>query len=899
MPDWNALVRARLSAAGLASHDSDGIIEELSQHLEAQYAELLGAGASEGDACRLALDELEDEERLRELARSVRPLPASAPVPGEPARHRYLADLLGDLRYAGRTFRRSPAVTAIAVLTLAIGIGANSAIFTVVNAVLLRPLPYRDPGQITVVYERTAEFARQSVAYPNFRDWQASARSFSAMAAYRGADVILTGKGQPERLVGQHVSASLFDVLGSRPALGRPFTPEEDREGGPGVVILSNALWRRLYDADPAVLGATIVLNARRFTVVGVAPATPGLFDEAEVFLPIEQMDVSYLHDRASHPGIQVLARRKAGVGLGAAQEELGAVATRLAREFPQTNAGHGVRLRSLKESMVAGIRPTLWVLLGAVGFLLVIACANTANLMLARATGRQRELAIRAALGAERGRVMRQLLTESLLSSGVAAAVGLLLADAGLRVMLTAAPSALPRATEIGLDGTVLLFTLAVSVITGLLTGLVPALRSATVNPSEPLKEGGRTGGTTPRRTEAAFVALQVGLAAVLLLGAALTLRTVVGLLHVNPGFSIDNLLTARVALSHEAVTTPATIRQSYQEILDRLSSVPGVTAAAIASQLPLGDSDSEIPYWVGAGPQPSKDRLKSAMFFIATPDYRRVLQIPLRRGRFLAPEDRLETKRVIVVDEVLAATMFPGQDPIGKTISLMVVGPAEIVGVVGHVKAWGLDVDDTAPVRDQIYFALNQVPDEFMGQGVSGLFVTARTAADPTPLVASFRRSVAGRFDNQPAYDVRTMDQMVTRGLAERRFTMLLLLVFAGSALVLAAVGVYGVVSYAVGRRTHELGVRAALGASSLRLAEMVVRQGLLPASVGVVGGVMTGWALSGLMSSLVYGVTATDPLSFAAVASLLLVVALAACLVPAWRASRVNPVTALRHE
>lgn len=900
MPEWVEDIRPRLSGARLSSPDLEAVVEELSQHLEARYADLVAGGAAEDEARRLTLEELGDDTRLEDLLRTFeRPAEWDGPALGERRRRHHLVDLVQDLRYGVRALQRNRGFTAAAILTLALGIGANTAIFTVVNAVLLRPLPYREPDRLVMLFEKTREFSRESVAYPNFRDWRLQGTAFAGLAAYRSSDFNLTGAGQPERLLGEYVSAALFDVLGIRPAIGRSFTADEDRDGGARVVMLSHGLWRRLYDGNPDALGRSLRLNGMSYTIVGVAPEAVRLSQDDSVFLPVEQWSPRELNDRASHPGLRVVGRLREGVTLDQARQELSAISARLARDFPRSNAGHDATMAPLKEDIVGATRPRLWLLLGAVALLLAIACANVTNLMLARATGRRRELAIRTALGAERGRIVRQLLAESVLLSAAASGLGLALAVAGTRLALRAVPNGLPRMSEIALDREALFFTVAVSMLTGLLTGLIPALRAATADPAESLKEGGRSGGGGRRHAEGVFVAVEVGLAVVLLVGAGLLVQTVSRLLRVDPGFSIGNILTARVVLSHHVVTSPAAIRGAYQEMLDGVAALPGVQATAITTQLPLEDGDAETSYWLGSGPQPSRDQTTSAMFSVTTPGYLRALGIPLRRGRFFTGGDTVDSKPVVVVDEVLARRVFAGQDPIGRTLSIDGLGAVAIVGVVGHVKAWGLDADDTARIRDQIYFPFQQVPDKYMGDIVSGLFITTRTSGDPRSLIAALRQRVAGRMGDQPAYEIRTMEEMASRSVAERRFTMLLLLVFAGSALFLSAIGVYGVVSYAVGSRTHELGVRAALGASRRRLVQIVMRQGMVPALAGTVGGLAAAWALSGSLSNVVYGVRTTDPATFAAVPALLLAVALAACLVPARRVARLDPTRALRQE
>ena len=810
-----------------------------------------------------------------------------------------MTTLIQDLRYGLRMLAKNPGFTAVALLTLALGIGANTAIFSVVNGVLLRPLPYAEPGRLMTVYERSREFGQMSVAYPNFLDWRRENHSFTDIAAFRGDDFNFTGSGQPEHLRGEFVSASLLPVLGVNPLLGRNFLPQEDRQGASGVVMLTYGLWKRRFGADPNILGKTMTLNARNYKVIGVLPSDFRFSGQAELYVPLAQGSSVLLNDRENHPGLNVAGRLKPDVTMAAAQAEMTSIGRALAQQYPKANAGHGVTVVEMKDDMVGHIRPTLLLLLGAVGCVLLIACANVANLLLARSTARSREFAIRAALGADRQRVVRQLLTESVLLALGASVFGLLLAHWGTRLVLAAVPNSLPRSQEIGLDPHVLLFTLAVSVLTGVLFGLAPAFHSSNVNPQESLKEGARGSGGGRHRAEGVFVALEVGLAVVLLAGAGLMIQSIWRLWRVDPGFNTRHLLTTQVALSPTVMASPAAIRLAYQQLLERVASIPGVQSASIASLIPLSDSDNEINFWPGRGPQPPQDQMSSAMFYIGTPDHLRVMGIPLREGRFFTDQDTLASTPVVVIDDVMAKHLFPGQDAVGKQFSLIVLGPVQVVGVVGHVKHWGLDADDTAKVRDEIYFPFMQVPDKFMPEAVAGLTLALRTAPDPLSVVSAVRAQVAGPTEDQPIFGVQTMEQIISGSLAERRFTMLLLIIFASTALVLAAVGIYGVMSYAVSRRTHELGVRMALGASRREILRLVVWEGMLLAAIGTAVGLTAALGLTRLMGSLLYGVRPADPATLAAVSLLLAGIALLACYIPAWRATKVDPLVALRYE
>jgi predicted permease len=642
-----------------------------------------------------------------------------------------------------------------------------------------------------------------------------------------------------------------------------------------------------------------MTLNAKNYTVIAVLPSDFRFRGQAELYVPLGQWDFVGLRDRENHPGLDVVARLRTGVTLAAAQAEMTSIARALAQKYPKTNAGEGATVVGMKDDMVGYIRPTLLLLLGAVGFVLLIACANVANLLLARSSARSREFAIRAALGAGRPRVVRQLLTESVLLALGGALLGMLLASWGTRLALAAVPNTLPRSQEIGLDSSVLLFTLLVSILTGIVFGLAPAFHSSRVNPQESLKEGARSSGGGRHRAEGIFVVVEVGLAVVLLAGAGLMMQSIWRLFRVDTGFDPHHVLTTDVALSPSVMASPAGIRLAYRQLLDRVSSIPGVKSASLTSLVPLSGDDSEIPFWSGEGPQPAPDRTSSALFYIVTSDYLRVMGVPLKEGRFFTDHDRLGSALVVVIDEVMAKHLFPGQDAVGKQFSLPILGPVQVVGVSGHVKHWGLDSDDTAKIRDELYFPLLQIPDKFLSGTVTGLTLVVRTAPDPLSLVSAVRAQVAGPTGDQPIFDVASMEEVISDSLVERRFTMLLLVIFASVAVAMAAVGIYGVMSYAVSRRTHELGVRIALGASRHEILRLVVREGITLAVTGTAVGLAAAFALTRFMASLLYGVRPADPATFGAVSLLLVGIALLACYVPAWRATRVDPLVALRYE
>ena len=889
MPDWKPLIRKRIAKLNLTAPREAEIIEELSQHAEDRYRELRSAGASDAEAVRGALAELGATGSLvTQLRTTERPQP----------KDHFLSGLFADVRYGLRMWRQNPGVTILALLALALGIGANTAIFSVVNGVLLQPLSYPDAARLVKLYESDSAFTHASVSYLNYLDWKQASQSFIGMGAYRNDQFNFTGSGEPEQIAGAYASAALFPVIGVPAELGRTFVAEEDREGAGCSVLLADGFWKRRFGASPAVLGKALTLNGASCSVIGVLPSSVSIRRDADVYLPLELYTSVQLRDRDSHPGINVIARLKPGVSLANAQAEISAIAGRLALQYPKTNAGHGAHAVAMKEDMVGSIRPTLLLLLGAVAFVLIIACANVANLLLARSTARKREFAIRTALGADRARVLRQLLTESVLFSLGGAALGLILAAFGTRLVLAAAPSNLPRADAIGIDPYVLLFTLLVSLATGILFGLAPALAGARTDPQDSLREFTRGSSSGRRRTEGIFVAVEVALAVVLLAGAGLMMQSVWRLWQVDPGFNTRNLLTAQVAVSPTATASGQRIRLTYDQMLERVAATPGITAAAITSLLPLGESDSENSYWVGTGPQPPLEQMSSAMFYVVTPDYRSAMQFPLLRGRFFDRRDTLSSPTVVVIDDVMARHCFPGQDAVGKQLSLGGLGPITIVGVARHVKQWGLDSDDTAKIRDQMYFPFAQVPDKYLPEAVAGVDLVVRTQQEPLSMVPALAPQVAGPTRDQPLYAVRTMEQVISRSLSERRFTMLVLLIFAATALALAAVGIYGVMSYAVTRQHHEIGIRSALGATRGEIVGMVLWRGLKLTGTGMAIGTVAAFALTRLMSGLLYGVRPADPLTLLSVLLLLGSVSVLACYIPARRATAVDPATVLRY-
>ncbi len=811
--------------------------------------------------------------------------------------------LIQDIRYGFRMLAKNPGFTAVAVVTLALGIGANTALFSVVNGVLLNPLAYWQPDRLVALYSRTAEFPRSSISYPNFLDWVRDNRSFSALAAYRADDFNLTGMGEPERVPAEMISASFFPLLGVKPTLGRTFLPNEDQGGTAPVALISGGFWKRKFGSSPDAVGKTLALNGTAYTIVGVIPANfhyqGNNFHQSDVYVPIGQWNDPTFRDRRASMGTDAVGRLKPGVTFEQANADMEALGRHLAEEYPEADKGTGITLVPLKQNVVGDIQPFLLVLLAAVGFVLLIACVNVANLLLARSTSRAREFAIRTALGASQGRILRQLLTESILLALAGGGLGLLIASWGMQAALKVLPEALPRAEEIQLDGRALLFTLAASLLAGILFGLAPALKNSQRDLHETLKEGGRGSSGARHRTQSVFVVVEMALALVLLAGAGLMIRSLARLWSVDPGFDSHNVLTFYT--SSPPITSPDLIRSTWRQMHDKLNAIPGAEAVSIAlGARPMG-SDSELPFWLEGQPKPSTQAdMKVALLYLVQADYLKVMRIPLQRGRFLTPEDNEHSAIVIVIDDRFARLHFGDKNPIGKRVNFDIVNiTAEIVGVVGHVKQWGLDEDSKSPVQAQCYFPISQLPDKLMPLVAGLVGVAVRTAGSPLAQVGSIRHALDQINSQMVMYGTQTMDGIVSDSLAGRRFLMILLGIFAGLALVMSCVGIYGVISYLAGQRTHEIGIRMALGAERRDVLRMVLGEGAKMALLGVAVGLVAAFGLARVMANMLFGVTAHDPLTFAGVAALLVLVALAACYIPARRATKVDPMVALRYE
>jgi predicted permease len=814
-----------------------------------------------------------------------------------------MATVLQDLRYGLRVLAKSPGFTAVAVLTLGLGIGANSALFSVVNGVLLNPLPYWQPDRLVALYSRTPEFPKSSISYPNFLDWVRDNRSFSTLAAYREDDFNLTGMGEPERVPAEMISASFFAVLGVTPAAGRTFLPNEDQVGAAPVVLVSGGFWKRKFGSSPDAVGKTLTLNGTLYTIVGVIPAsfqyTGDNFHRSDVYVPIGQWNDQTFRDRRAAMGTCAVGRLKPGVTFEQANSDMEALGRHLAEEYPGADKGTGITLVPLKQNTVGDIQPFLLVLLAAVGFVLLIACVNIANLLLARSTSRTHEMAIRIALGASRGRIIRQLLAESILLGLAGGGLGLLAAAWGTQGALKLLPEALPRAEEIQLDGRVLLYTLAASVLAGILFGLAPALKSSLPDLHGTLKEGGRGSSGVRHRAQSVFVVVELALALVLLAGAGLMIRSLARLWGVDPGFDPHNVLIFDT--SFPPITSPDLIRSTWRQVHDKLNAIPGVRAVSLtAASRPMA-GDSELPFWFEGQPKPSAQaEMKWTQLYLVEPDYLGVMKTPLVRGRFLTPQDNEQSPFVMVIDDRFARLYFGNQNPLGKRVNLDFLDTTvEIIGVVGHVKQWGLDEGPQSPVKAQCYLPLSQLPDRFMPLVARGVGVAIRTEGSPIAQVSSIRQGLEQVNSQQVMYNARTMDEIISGSLAARRFSMALLGIFAALALVMASVGIYGVISYLAAQRTHEIGIRMALGAEHRDVLRMMLGEAAKMALFGVAIGLVAAFGLTRLMAKMLFGVSAQDPLTFAGVAGLLTLVALAGCYIPARRATKVDPIIALRYE
>jgi len=810
--------------------------------------------------------------------------------------------LLQDLRHALRMLAKSPGFAAIAILTLALGIGANTALFSVVNGVLLNPLAYPHPGQLVALYGRTPGIDLAPISYLNFLDWQRDSQAFSSIAIYRNNDYNFTGAGEAERLTGYMVSADFFSTLGVTPILGRTFLPDDDHPGAAPVVILGGGFWKRKFGSSLEVAGKSMTLNGTNYTIIGVIPAGFTFYGrDRDVYTPIGQWTDPNFRDRRVDVSSHGIGRLKPGVTLSQAKADMDALAKNQAAAYPEADKAVGIALVSMKEDIVGNVQPFLIVLLAAVGFLLLIACANVANLLLARCMARSHEFAIRAAMGASHVRVIRQMLTESILLAGLGGAPGLLLAFWGTKTVIGTLPGAVPRANEVSLDSRVLLFTIALSLFAGLVFGLAPALKTSRVNLQEILKESGRGSSGTRHGLQGVFVAVEVALALILLVGAGLMVRSLASLWRVNPGFNPTHAITFSLSLPDAAKTTAAETRARLRHFDDEMHNIPSVQAVSVTLGSRPMIHNSSLPFWIDGQPKPANlQEMHQAMFYLAEAGFQQAMGIALERGRFITPQDDEHAPIVIDIDDVFARTYFPNENPIGKRLNITGFNvQAEIVGVVGHLKQWGLDADSSAVIEAQFDYPFMQLPEKLMPLVADAVAVVLRTQGDPAAVMTDVRRAVRQIDSREVIYNVQTMNEVVSNSFAARRLSMILLSVFAALALLLACVGIYGVISYLTGQRTHEIGVRMALGAQPSDVLRLMVGHGARMALIGVAIGIVAALGLTRLMANQLFGVSPYDPLTFAGVATLLAIVAVAACYMPARRATRVDPMIALRHE
>jgi len=875
----------RLRAFVLRRSVEDEMAEEIRFDLEHRTDKYTRAGLSGGEARRRALLEFGGVDQIKEEVRDARGT-------------RLLDELVQDLRYTWRTLMHRPGFTAVVLATLALGIGASTAMFAVVNGVLLQPLPYPEPDRLLSLYEQTdwsTQYGnRWSFSYPNYLDCRDS-RTLT-LAAFRYVGGTLAGPDQAEYVDGREVSANLMPMLGARIVLGRGFSEAEDAPGGSPVAIISYELWQRQFGGQPAVLGQRIVFEGRPRTIIGVTDTRLQPGGPNDIFLPIGQNPEPRMRDRDVH-GVQVWARLRPGVTAAAAQNELAVVGRRLAAQYPASNRGRTFMAEPLRPN-VGDVRSTLWLLFGAVNLVLLIACANVASVLLARAVSRERELAMRAALGAGRARLVRQCLTESAVLSVAGGALGVVLASASLAPFIAFWLGTLPRAKSVAIDPQVLVYALAASLASAVLFGLAPALRSATRNLEAALRSGHRTLGGSSRRFHGAFVVAQIALAIVLLVSAGILGRTLLKLSALETGVDTRNVLVARVALSPTVMTTPEHMRASWRDVITRASHLPGVQAVAVVDTVPMRSGNNQLGYATSAA-TPPPDRQPLALATSVTPGYLAVMGMKLRDGRFIGDEDRFNTTPVVVIDEVLARQAFSTTRAAGRLLWFpqMGPGPFEVVGVVDHVRHWGLAGDDQAAVRAQFYYPFAQLPDPLVRRWSQLMSIAVRTAVPPLTIVEPLRSALRGAASDQVLYEVRTVDQLASDTVAPQRFLVVVFGVFAGLALVLACIGIYGVLAYVTNERVPEFGVRMALGATSGDVMRLVLRQSLGMLAIGTVLGLSAAFGTGRLLQTSVTGVQSMEWPAVATMVALLVAAALLATLVPALRAGRVDPLSALR--
>jgi putative ABC transport system permease protein len=880
---WRELVYiVRRINRGRAERELD---EEIQAHIEMEIEENISDGMTREQARLAALKQFGNVTLAKEDSRAM-------------WGGRLIETFWQDLRYGVRMLAGKPFFTAVAVLALALGIGTNTAIFSAVNAVLLRPLPFADPDRVVNLFGASVEEpdTRGEFSYPDFLDYKTRSQTLEHVAAYLGSGAILSGGDEPERVTGVDVSAELFPLLGVEPLLGRVFTAEEDKIGAPALTVLSYDFWQSRFGGDPALIGQTIKLGGSR-TVIGVMP--PGFKFPLATENPIQYWEplaspyVARWMDKRDGIILPLVAKLKPGVSVEQAQAELSQIAASLAAEYPATNTNRRIRVISMHDDLVRDIRPALLVLFGAVGFVLLIACANVANLLLARATARAKEMAIRSALGASRARIVRQLLVESILLASLGGAAGVLLAYWGLDLLVAMSPAGLPRVEQIGLDARVLGFTLLISVLTGILFGLTPALQASRVNLNEVMKEASRGSSAVGSRKQlrSALVVAEVALSLMLVIGAGLLVKSFARLLSTDPGYDAEGVLVMDLPISSSKYPKPEQQAAFFQQLASRVEALPGVAGAGLTTLMPLGQRDIVYSFNVEGRAPVSPGDEPAARYQIISPNYFEVMKMPLRVGRAFTEQDTAAAPQVIIINEAFARRYFPDENPLGKRLLSTEADqpPREIVAVVGDVRQLGLDQDAV----EVMYVSHLQEPTTRMN-------LVARSASGkPADIALALRSAIREMNKDQIIWRTQTMSEMLSSSVASRRFNMVLLGAFAAMALALAAIGIFGVMSYSVTQQTHDIGIRMALGAQKSDVMRMVFGQGLRLVSVGLVLGLFGAFAVTRVLATLLYGVSTTDPAVFAGVAGLLAAVALMACYLPARRAMKINPMTALRYE
>ncbi len=860
---------------------------ELRFHLDEHTNELIAQGNAPDLAQRKAWLALGGPEQVKEKCRDARGT-------------RWLEDLFQDFRYALRTLRQRPGFAAVAILTLALGGGATTVMFMVINGVLLKPLAYPEADRLVTLHGKTEKYGEQwGFSYPEFHDYQSTSRTLRSVAAWTYGGGTLTKPGEAEYVFGRHISSGLFSVLGVPLVKGRAFLPQENLPGATPVAVISHSLWQHRFGGSQEAIGQQLVVDGKSYTIVGIAPAGFRLDGEADIYTPLGQNTEPRMQMRGAF-FIHVLGRLQPNVTLAQAQTELSVIARQLATRYPEDHQGRDMVARPLSQELVGDVRPTLWLLFGAVSLVLLIACVNVASLLLARAVSRERELAMRVALGASRGRLVRQCLTESSVLGISGGALGILLAFVGIHPFVSLWPGSLPRAEDVQLDWRVLVFALGVSLLSSLLFGLAPALRAPACELERWLRGGARSLVGNTRRLHSGFVVAEVALAVVLLVSAGILGRTLLRLLSLDPGFNTRNVLVAHVALSPAALENAAKARAAWDDVLDRARRLPGIQSVALADVVPMRVGEDSVGYW--ATPvQPPPDQTPLALTSIVTPDYRNVMGMPLRRGRFLNEQDRGGHEVVVVIDDNLAQHAFAGSDPVGKPLWIqgMASNPAKIVGVVSHVRHGGLAGDEQSRVRDQIYVSFYQLPDPLVPFLSSVMSITVRTNISPLNVADPLRRELRGPGGDLALYDVHTMDDLASASLDRQRFLLWLFGIFAGLALLLACIGIYGVLTYLINQRVPEIGLRMALGASTHNVMRLVLGQSFGMIFVGIGVGILGALAAGRLLQHTVDGMRPTDLSTFAIMIPILLAAALFASFLPARRASQVDPMSALRQE